>query len=96
MIGKRLIERRDPDRLVTGSIRSHLDAWCEAWLRHAIQGRKTPLQVLEEQLDLLEGQMAEVADAVHRRDSDRLLAQSIFLEDRFNRPQSGLSLPPEQ
>ena len=63
---------------------------------HAIQGRKTPLQVLEEQLDLLEGQMAEVADAVHRRDSDRLLAQSIFLEDRFNRPQSGLSLPPEQ
>jgi hypothetical protein len=60
-----------------------------------IQDGKTPLQVLKEQLDLLDQQMEEVAEAVHRRDSDRLLAQGIFLEERFGRRGDGLSLPPQ-
>jgi hypothetical protein len=61
-----------------------------------VQDGKTPLQVMNEQLELLDAQMAEIAEAVHRRDSDRLLANGIFLEERFGRTGSGLALPPDQ
>jgi hypothetical protein len=50
-----------------------------------VQDGKTPLQVMNDQLALLDGQMAEIAEAVHRRDSDRLLANGIFLDERFGR-----------
>jgi hypothetical protein len=60
---------------------------------HVVQEGKTPLQVLKEQLDLLDGQMTEITDAVNQRDSDRLLAQGRFLEERFGRPANGLALP---
>jgi hypothetical protein len=59
----------------------------------AVQGEKTPLDVMKEQLVLLNTQMDEIADAVHKRDSDRLLANGIFLEERFGRPAGGLGLP---
>ena len=59
-----------------------------------VQAGKTPLQALEEQLDLLDAKMDEIAEAVHRRDSDRLLANGLFLEERFGRPGDGLGLPP--
>lgn len=58
-----------------------------------VQDGKTPLQVMNEQLELLDAQMAEIADAVHRRDSDRLLANGIFLEERFGRTAGGLAPP---
>jgi hypothetical protein len=62
---------------------------------HVVQEGKTPLDVMKEQLDLLDAQMDEITDAVHRRDSDRLLANGIFLEERFGRPAGGLNLPRE-
>jgi hypothetical protein len=62
----------------------------------AVQGNKTPLDVMKEQLDLLDAQMGEIAEAVHRRDSDRLLANGIFLEERFGKARDGIALPPEQ
>ncbi|HET9848794.1 MAG TPA: hypothetical protein VFR68_09605 [Candidatus Dormibacteraeota bacterium] len=43
----------------------------------------TPLQVLLDELNLLEGQMRRVADVVQRADMDRLLAHRRFLKDRF-------------
>lgn len=58
---------------------------------HAVQDGKTPKQILLDQLTLLESQMNEIADAVHRHDSDRLLANGRFLEQRFGR---SLSLKP--
>ena len=58
-----------------------------------VQDGKTPLAVLQDQLELLDGQMAEIADAVHRRDSDRLLAQGRFLEERFGQGPRELRLP---
>lgn len=61
-----------------------------------VQDGKTPLQVMNEQLELLDAQMGEIAEAVHRRDSDKLLANGIFLEERFGRPGGGLALPPDQ
>jgi len=60
---------------------------------HVVQDGKTPLQVLQDQLDLLDAQMAEIGDAVNQRDSDRLLAQGRFLEERFGRQSSELNLP---
>jgi hypothetical protein len=61
-----------------------------------VQDGKTSLDVLRDQLELLDAQMAEIADAVHKRDSDRLLAQGRFLEERFGRPGTELKLPPER
>jgi len=60
-----------------------------------VQDGKTPLQVMNEQLELLDGQMAEIAEALHKRDSDRLLANGIFLEERFGRTAGGLAPPSE-
>src|SRR3979411_710110 len=41
---------------------------------HRVQNGKTPKDVLIDQLTLLESKMSEVADDVHRNDTDRLLA----------------------
>jgi hypothetical protein len=60
---------------------------------HVVKEGKTPLRVMQEQLDVLGAKMDEIADAVHQRDSDRLLANGIFLEERFGRPEDGLSVP---
>lgn len=61
-----------------------------------VQDGKTPLQLLRDQLQLLDEKLDEIADAVHRRDSDRLVANGRFLEERFGQgPAGGLTLPPE-
>lgn len=57
-----------------------------------VQGGKTALQVLGDQLDLLGSKMDEITDAVHKQDSDRLLANGRFLEERFG-TKSDLALP---
>ena len=58
---------------------------------HPVEGSKTSQQVLSDQLDLLGSKMNDVADAVHKKDSDALLANGRFLEDKFGKSQ--LSLP---
>lgn len=60
---------------------------------HPIQGGKTARQVLSDQLDLLQSQMDQVADALARNDTDKLLAHGRFLEERFGR--KALSLDPD-
>lgn len=60
-----------------------------------VQGDKTPLELLREQLQLLDERLDEITDALHRRDSDRLLANGRFLEERFGKGAGGLTLPPE-
>lgn len=44
---------------------------------------KTPLQELNEQLDLLDTKLNEIAERAEIRDLDRLLANRRFLEERF-------------
>jgi hypothetical protein len=61
-----------------------------------VQGGRTPLQVLNEQLELLDAKMDEITDAVRRRDSDRLLANGLFLEERFGGARDGLEAPGER
>src|ERR1700682_1461517 len=60
---------------------------------HRVQNGKTPKDVLMDQLTLLESKMGEVADDVHRNDTDRLLANGRFLEERFGRSALSLDAP---
>jgi hypothetical protein len=53
---------------------------------------KTSLAALDEQLAILDGQMVEISAAIRQRDSDRLLANGLFLEEKFGRP-AELSAP---
>lgn len=58
---------------------------------HKMANGQTADQVLAAQLDLLDSKMSEVADAVHKKDSDALLANGRFLEEKFGA--SPLALP---
>src|SRR3982075_4211530 len=60
---------------------------------HRVENGKTPKDVLMDQLTLLESKMSEVADDVHRNDTDRLLANGRFLEERFGRSALSLDSP---
>jgi hypothetical protein len=56
-----------------------------------VQDGRTAKQILFDQLQLIDSKMEEVADAVHKRDTDRLLASRRFLEERFGK--GDLTLP---
>jgi hypothetical protein len=58
---------------------------------HRMDGGRTAADVLLDQLTLLDSKMQEVADAVNKNDTDALLANGRFLEDRFGG--SSLKLP---
>jgi hypothetical protein len=55
---------------------------------------KTPLQLLREQLQLLDERLDEIIEAVRQQDSDRLVANGRFLEERFGQGSGGRALPP--
>src|SRR5579859_1084628 len=48
-----------------------------------IPGGKTPYQELKAQLDLLDAKLDDIAQDLQRQDTDRLLANRRFLEERF-------------
>jgi hypothetical protein len=54
---------------------------------------KTALEILLEQLNLLDREMVDVADAVTRHDLDRLRAHGRFLADRFGHSELDLGAP---
>jgi len=58
---------------------------------HKMANGQTADQVLGDQLTLLDSKMNEVADAVHKKDTDALLANGRFLEEKFGA--SPLALP---
>jgi hypothetical protein len=89
-----------PDLFVVGrTATDYLPSALQAYLNlprayatlHKMPNGKTADDVLGDQLTLLEAKMAEVADAVHKKDSDALLANGKFLEDKFG--PSPLALP---
>jgi hypothetical protein len=86
-----VIERTATNYLPT-SLQAYLNLPRAYATVHPVQDGKTPKEVLLDQLTLLESKMSEVADDVHRNDSDRLLANGRFLQERFGR--SPLSLKP--
>jgi hypothetical protein len=51
--------------------------------RRTIADGRTPHDVLLDQLDLMDGRLADVADDMARHDSDKLLANGRFLAEKF-------------
>jgi hypothetical protein len=88
-----VVERTATDYLPT-ALESYLNLPRAYATLHPVQDGKTPKQVLMDQLTLLESKMSEVADDVHRNDTDRLLANGRFLEERFGRSSLSLDTPP--
>jgi len=88
-----VVERTATDYLPT-SLESYLNLPRAYATLHPVQDGKTAKQVLMDQLSLLESKMTEVADDVHRNDTDRLLANGRFLEERFGRSALSLDGPP--
>ena len=89
-----------PDLFVVGrTATDYLPAALQAYMNlprayatlHKMSNGKTASQVLDDQLSLLAAKMDEVADAVHKKDSDALLANGRFLEEKFGA--SPLALP---
>lgn len=60
--------------------------------RQPIKDGQTAADILCAQLDVMASRMGDVRDAVLKADSDKLLANGRFLEERFG--QQGLQLPP--
>jgi len=57
-----------------------------------VDGRRTALMVLVDQLDLLAATMDQVLDAVHRADAAALVTHGRFLAEKFGTTPSALSL----
>ncbi len=54
---------------------------------------RTPLQMLNDQLDILEAKLDEIADGVRKQRVDNLLANERFLEENFGRSEAELTIP---
>ncbi|GLW05980.1 hypothetical protein Misp01_11100 [Microtetraspora sp. NBRC 13810] len=84
-----------PDHLhvVSQTIRDYLPAGLESYanlprtyaLTRRVEGRRSAHEELLAQLDLLDGRLREIAEAVHRGDEQALRDQGRFLQDRFGR-----------
>lgn len=57
--------------------------------RRPIEGGKTALMLLIDQLDLLAATMDDISDAVLRADAAALIAHGAFLEEKFGRGSTG-------
>lgn len=88
---ERFIVDRTATEYLPTALESYLNLPTAYATLHPVKDGKTPKQVLMDQLTLLESTMNKVAATVLRNDTDRLLANARFLEERFGR--SDLSLP---
>jgi hypothetical protein len=79
-----VVQRTATDYLPT-SIEAFLSLPQDYATTAVLEGGKTALQVLEDQLGLLDWKMDEIDDAVRQRDSERLLVHGRFLEESFGR-----------
>ena len=52
---------------------------------HVMSNGKTPLMLLSDQLDVLAVEINEIAEAVNRADTDRLVVNGRFLAEKFGR-----------
>lgn len=87
-----VIRRTATDYLPT-TIKTYLSLPAAYATSRTVREGKTPLDLLKDQLELIDSEMDEITEAVHQRDSERLLTHGRFLEERFGR-QTELELPP--
>jgi len=60
--------------------------------RRPIEGGKTALMLLIDQLDLLAATMDDISDAVYRADAAALIAHGAFLQEKFGAASGGGAL----
>jgi hypothetical protein len=89
-----VIERTATDYLPT-TLQAYLTLPEAYATTQAVEGGRTPLQLLREQLQLLDDRLDEITEAVRQQDSERLVANGRFLEERFGQGPGGLALPPD-
>jgi hypothetical protein len=85
--------------IVQKTVTDYLPSTMQAYLNlprayatlHRMGDGRTAAQVVLDQLTLLDTKLTEVAEAVNKNDTDALLANGRFLEDRFGG--SSLTLP---
>ena len=85
--------------IVQKTITDYLPSTMQAYLNlprayatvHRMSDGRTAAQVILDQLTLLDSRLEQVAEAVNKNDTDALLANGRFLEDRFGT--SPLKLP---
>ncbi|WP_088287820.1 hypothetical protein [Kineosporia sp. A_224] len=85
---------------VMATATSYLPEALEAYLRlprsfadrRPVDGNKTSLMVLVDQLDLLAVTMEKIRDAVYRADAEALVAHGRFLAEKFGHSADGGSL----
>ncbi len=86
------VDRADPNvNLVRQTALSYLPEALNAYLaiprlyaeRRPVADGKTAHDVLMNQLNVMDAKMHEVADAIAKNDTDRLMANVRFLQDRF-------------
>jgi hypothetical protein len=53
---------------------------------HPVRDGKTASQLLVEQLQMLDGQMKEIAQDLYRNDTEKMMAHGRFLEEKFDSP----------
>jgi hypothetical protein len=90
-----VIERTVTDYLPT-SLDNYLRLPRTYATTHTVADGKTPAALLADQLDLINEKMAEISTALASDDAGKLLSQGRFLEERFGRGDSSLSLPHSQ
>ena len=61
--------------------------------QHVVANGKTPHVLLSEQLAVLENEIDEIAEAVNRADTDKLVANGRFLAEKFGKGPLGLGNP---
>jgi hypothetical protein len=88
-----VIQRTATDYLPS-TLQAYLALPAEYASSRKLEGGKTPLELLGDQLQLLDDRLDEIKDAVHEQDADRLVANGRFLEERFGREPGRLQLPP--
>jgi hypothetical protein len=69
-----------------GALQTYLKLPASYRTRQAVDQRKTPQDVLVEQLTLLDGKMQEILVSVHQNDVQALLANGRFLKEKFAAP----------
>jgi len=87
-----VIQRTATDYL-PASLKAYLSLPNEYATSVEVEGDRTALQVLKDQLDLLDGKMGEIADAVRQQDAERLVIHGRFLQDQFENRSEELGLP---
>jgi len=74
------------------ALQSYLDLPRNYADKHVVSDGKTALDLLRDQLELIAKKMDEIADAVNRADTDKLIAHGRFLAEKFGRGDGDLNL----